>query len=299
MLFVLSFLIFVLIDLSPGDPAVTLAGNNPDPVLISQLRHDLHLDDSLPVRYGRWVGNAVQGDFGKSFISRQDVGPTIWSKLPITLSLAGLTLAFSAVVGVTLGVLGALRPRSVLDRGITTSQSLVLALPQFWIALMLVLFLSVYHRALPAIGYAKFSESPWQWFRHLILPAAALSTTTVSTIALQLKGSLVETLGRDYILTARAKGLGGTKIVFKHALRNAAIPVVTVFGLQAAYLVGGSVIIERVFAIAGLGTLLIDSAQNGDINPLLGIVVVFTVVAILMNAVVDIAYGYLNPKLRV
>src|SRR3954469_20332056 len=130
------------------------------------------------------------------------------------------------------------------------------------------------------------------------MPGIALSTVSTATVALQLKGSLVETLGRDYILTARAKGLGGMTIVFKHALRNAAIPVLTVFGLQAAYLIGGSVIIEQVFGIAGLGTYLITSATSGDINPILGVVVLTTMVVIFMNAAVDIAYGYLNPKLR-
>lgn len=298
-LLMISFFVFTLVDLAPVDPAVAMAGNNPDPELIAQLRHDFHLNDPLPVRYVRWLGNALHGDLGNSFFTRQPVGRTVLDKLPINLSMTLVAVVMILTGGVLFGVLGALRPGKLLDRLVTSGGSLAVAVPPFWLGLLMVLYLSVYHHVFPAIGYVEFGKSPWEWLKHLIMPGIALSTLPIATVALQLKGSLVETLGRDYILTARAKGLAGTTIIFKHALRNAAIPVLTVFGLQVAYLIGGSVIIEQVFGIAGLGTYLITAAQSGDINPILGVVVLSTMVVILMNAAVDIAYGFLNPKLRV
>jgi peptide/nickel transport system permease protein len=280
-----SFLVFALVDLAPA--------------LVAQLRHQLRLDDPMPVRYVRWLGNALHGDLGNSFFTRQPVGKTVWHLLPINLSMTLVAMVMIVVGGVIFGVVGALRPRGLVDRLVTVIASLAVAIPGFWLGLLMVLYLSVYHRFLPAIGFVPFSESPWEWLRHLLMPCFALATVPIATVALQLKGSLVETLGRDYILTARAKGLGGLKIVFKHALRNAAIPVVTILGLQVAFLLGGSVVIENVFGIVGLGTYLIGAAQGGDINAILGVVVLATLIALLMNAAVDIAYGFLNPKLRV
>ncbi len=297
-LLMISFFVFTLVDLAPVDPAVAMAGNNPDPALIAQLRHDFHLSDPLPVRYVRWLGHALHGDLGNSYFTRQPVGRSVWDMLPINLSMMLVAVVMILVGGVLLGVLGALRPGKILDRLVTAGGSVAVAVPPFWLGLLMVLYLSVFHQVFPAIGYVKFSTSPWEWLKHLLMPGFALSTLPIATVALQLKGSLTETLGRDYILTARAKGLASKTIIFKHALRNAAIPVLTVFGLQVAYIIGGSVIIEQVFGIPGLGSYLITAAQAGDINPILGVVVLSTMVVILMNAAVDIAYGFLNPKLR-
>ena len=297
-LLVVSFLVFCLVDLAPGDPAVTLAGNSPDPAVIAEIRHTLHLDDPLPVRYATWLGNAATGDLGTSFLTREQVWDMLTSRLPITMSVALVAMIMSTALGVAFGILGALWPRSVVDRAVTVVGSLLIAVPPFWLALVLILQMAVFRQWLPAIGYTAFTESPWEWFRHLIMPGVALSAFAAAETALQLKGSLIDTLGRDYILTTRAKGLTGKTILFKHALRNAALPVVTVLGLRMTYLIGGAIIIEQVFTINGLGSLAITAAQSSDVNVLLGIVMVGTVVAILMNALVDVTYGYLNPKLR-
>ncbi|MBW8825989.1 MAG: ABC transporter permease [Acidobacteria bacterium] len=296
---VVSFSTYALVDLSPTNVAAVLAGDQATPANIARVRAELHLDDPLPVRYGRWLAHAVHGDLGKSYFTNQPVKDAITQKLPINLSIAAVALAMTVLGALFLGVLGALWPGGAVDRTVTGLSSLFIAIPGFWLAMLLVLQLAVYRRLLPALGYVGISSSPWQWLRHLLIPGFAISATASTALAVQLKGSLIDALGRDYVLTARAKGLATRTIVFKHALRNAAIPVITLLGLRAGALLVGSVVVEQIFSISGLGSMLINSANVADINPLMGIVLVVTLVVTLTNAAVDIAYGYLNPKLRV
>lgn len=297
-LLILSFLVFLLVGLAPGDPAVQLAGENPTPELVAAIRAELHLDDPLPVRYGNWLGNAVQGDFGKSILTKQDVRSTILSKVPVTLSIGLVSLVISLALGLVFGVLAAIRPRSLLDRAITGGAAALVAIPPFVLALVLVVQLAVVRQLLPAIGYVSFSTSPWEWLRHLLLPALALSTYAAAETALQLRASLVETLDRDFIMSARARGLSYASILFRHAFRTAAIPVVTVLGLRLGLILGGTVIVEQIFAINGVGSLAIAATNGHDINMLLGILMMVASTVLIMNVVVDISYGFLNPKMR-
>lgn len=298
LLLIVSFLMFVLIDLAPGDAAVSLASDNPTPEVIEAIRERLRLDDPLLVRYARWLGDAVQGDLGTSFQTSEEVTSMITDKLPVTLSIVLVTGVATTVGGVALGLLASLRPNGFLDRAVTAISAIAVAVPAFWLGLVLVVAFAVNRSWFPAIGYEGLEAGWWEWLRHLILPSIALGALPGAELAMQLKGSLTEALGSDYVLTARAKGLTQRSIIAKHALKNAAVPVVTVFGYRFAQLLGGTVILEQLFNMNGLGSLAVRSTIGRDLPVLLGLVFVTTAAVLLINAVVDASYGYFNPRAR-
>ncbi|MGE0880348.1 MAG: ABC transporter permease [Acidimicrobiia bacterium] len=298
MIFIVTFLVFALVDFAPGDPARTLAGDSPTPERVAAIREELRLNDPLPVRYARWVGNAVQGDLGKSYVRNRPVYDLIKEKFAITFSELVVALFFMLVIGIALGVIGALRPRGIPDRIVTVIGSFTIAMPPMWLALILILFFAVNNNILPSQGYVPLADGFFDWFQHLLLPGFVLAAVPGAELALQLKGGLAETMGRDYVLAATAKGLPRNTLIFKHALKNAAIPVVTVLGLRIGQIIGSSVIVDTIFTMNGLGSLAMASVLSGDIPVLLGFVVLTTLVTITMNVLVDISYGYFNPKIR-
>jgi peptide/nickel transport system permease protein len=302
LILIISFLVFVLIDFAPGDAATTLAGDNPTPERIEAVRQQLHLDDPLVVRYASWVGDAVQGDFGKSFQTTEPVRPLIFKSFWVTGSLVSVALVMTLILSTILGIVAALRPGKLIDRGVTVLSSFAVAVPSFWLGLILVYAFAINRRWFPALGYHKLSEGFWSyqhgWLRSLILPATALALVPAAELTLQLKGALIETLNKDYVMAARAKGMSGVTLVGKHAMKNAAIPVITVLGYRVAQLMGGTVIIETLFSMRGIGSLAFVSAQSKNIPVLLGLVVMTTLIVLIVNVLVDISYGYFNPKVR-
>jgi len=294
-----TLLVFVLVEVAPGDAADALAGENPPPELAEDIRAELRLDEPFLQRYVSWFGDAVRGDLGRSYFSGQPVTDTIVESIPVTLSLMFIALCLSIAAGFVLGVVAALRPRGVVDRAVTVLSSVMLAVPSFWLALVLVLLFAVENPIFPTIGYAKLSEGPWEWLRHLLLPAIALAVNPAATLALQLKTALIAEDGSDYLLAARAKGLTQRSLLFKHSLKNAAVPVVTVLGFRITALLGGTVIIETIFVLPGLGLLAQQTALSQDVPVILGLVAVTSTFIMLVNVLVDASYGYLNPKLRV
>lgn len=298
MLLIVSFLVFVLVDLAPGDAAITLAGDRPTPERIAEIRGELGLDDPLLVRYGRWLGAAVTGDLGTSLQTREPVLDKIVDTAGVTFSLVVVSVVLSSFLAVILGVIAAVRSGRIVDRIITTLSAISIAAPPFWIGMLLILWFSINRSWFPAVGYQGFGDGWWEWLRHLLLPAAALGALPGAELAMQLKASLTEELGRDYVLTARARGIGGTAVVLKHAMKNALIPVVTVFGFRLAQLLGGTVTVEALFFLNGMGTLAIRSTFQRDVPVLLGLVVVLTLVVIVINLIVDISYTYFNPRTR-
>lgn len=296
---IVTFVVSLLVELAPGDAADAIAGSNSDPALVDSIRQDLRLDQPFLLRYLRWLGDAVTGDLGTSYFAKIPVTSLIGERLPVTLALGGVALVMLLVLGFGLGVLGAMRPGGIVDRVVSAVSALFLAVPAFWLALVLVLLFAVRAPLLPALGYAPLSEGFGQWLRHLLLPAVALAVNPAATIALQLKSALVSEEGRDYLLAARARGLRHPSLLFRHALKNAAVPVVTILGFRVAVLLGGTVIIETVFAIPGMGLLAQQTAINQDVPVILGVVAVTVLIIMLLNALVDIANGLLNPKLRV
>jgi len=300
LLFIVSVIVFGLVLLVPGDAAVTLAGGDQaTPDRVAQVQHDLGLDKPFLSQYGAWLGNVVHGDFGRSLYSEQPVVSEIWDRFPVTLQIAGGALFFGLLFGIPLGIISGIRPRSVADRAVVIGTSAAIAMPSFWLALILILNFAVYRNILPSRGFVKFSESPWEWFRHLLLPWITLGVLTAATIARQMRGALADVMASDHIRTSRSVGLPPAKVVGKHGLKNASAPVLTVVGLQVAYLIGGTVIVESIFGIAGLGTYVLTAVGRNDLPAIQGSVMFIAILTVLVNLVVDIAYAFTNPKVRV
>ncbi|MFP5069856.1 ABC transporter permease [Pseudonocardia nantongensis] len=298
MLVVVSFCVFSLIVLVPGDPAVSLAGENPDPEQIQAVRERLGLDDPFLVQFWNWFTGVRQGDLGESLFSSQSVAGAVLARLPTTLSLAGLSLAVALLLGVSVGVLAAMRPGTWVDRLATFGASLGIAVPYFWVAMLLVLLLAINVSIFPAVGYIPLSENPWQWFLHLVLPASALGLAPAAVIARQTRAAMTGVLGEDYVRTGVAKGLPPSRVVGKHALKNAAVPVVTAFGLEASRLIGGTVVIEQLFALPGLGNLAYSSVFARDVPMVQGVLLTVAALVLLINLLIDLSYGYFNPRIR-
>ncbi len=300
LLFIVSVIVFGLILLVPGDASITLAGGDAaTPARIVAVRHQLGLDRSFLSQYGQWLGNALHLDFGRSLYSNQTITSEIWQRFPVTLQIAGGALVFGLLIGIPLGVLSGIRPRSIADRAVVFGTSAAIAMPSFWLALILILNFAVYRQILPSRGFVEFSDSPYEWFRHLLLPWIALGVLAAATIARQLRGALADVMSSDHIRTSRSKGLAPMKVVGKHGLKNASAPVLTVVGLQVAYLVGGTVIVESIFGIAGLGSYVLTAVTRDDLPAIQGSVMFIALLTILVNLVVDVSYALLNPKVRV
>lgn len=297
-LILVTILSFSMIHLIPGDAAVVAAGENATAEQIAQTRTQLGLDQNFVVQYFGWMGRLLTGDFGTSLLSSHKNIDAILEALPVTLSLAFVALSWSLVVGVLAGVMAGLRRGTWIDRTLTALTTLGISMPSFWLGLLFVTFFSLQLRLFPATGYAPLSEGIVPWFSHLALPAFALGTVTAAEIARQARAGVIDVLERDYIRTATAKGLPRWKVIVKHTSKNAAVPVVTVFGLQAAALIGGAVIIEQVFGMPGLGSVALKAILERDFPVIQAFVVVITLFVLVINLAVDISYAYFNPKAR-
>jgi peptide/nickel transport system permease protein len=288
----------LLLTLMPGDPAKIMAGDAATPEAVQQIRTDLHLDEPVWERFGIYVDDLAHGNLGREPGSETPVSDRIAPALPVTLSLAGVAMVFAVVLGLGGGALAALRSGRFADRAVTTTASLVQAVPPFVVGLGLVVFLAVDRAWLPASGYVSFGEDPWQWLQHLILPAVTLSLASAAELARQTRGALIDTLEQDFIRACRAKGLRERRVVGKHAAKNAATPVVTVLGLQVGRILGGAVLVELIFGLPGFGALALTAVQTRDVVLIQAVVLISAVAVLLANLIVDMAYGYLNPKVR-
>lgn len=298
LLFVVSLIVFALILLVPGDPAVSLAGENATPEQVEETRERLGLNDPVVVQYGRWAGGLLRGDLGESLFRSQTVIDAISARLPVTLSLAGLAVLVGLVVSLPAGLLAGTRAGSASDRVITLLTSFGVAIPNFWLGLVLLLVFAIWNPWLPATGFVPLEQDPVEWLRHMILPAVTLGVATAAETTRQLRSATVDVLNQDHVRTAQAKGLRPRSVVGKHVMKNAAVPVVTVLGLQVNYLLGGAIIVEQVFGLPGIGQLAINAVFQRDLPMIQGIVVMAVVVAVVVNLLVDISYGYFNPKVR-
>ena len=298
MFFLVTLIVFGLAQLIPGDPAVTLAGESATEEQIEGIREELGFNDPLLVQYLDLVGGLFTGDLGTSLYSTQTVVDAIKQALPITLSLAGLALFFVIIIGITFGLLAGSRPGSVLDRVLTLVAALGVAAPGYWVGMILIIVVALNWELLPAGLYVPFGDDPVEWFKHLLLPAFALALAGIVEVTRQLRGALQDTMQQDYIRTAKSKGLRSRSVIMKHGFKNAAIPVITVIGLQVNVLLGGAVAIEQVFGMNGLGQLAVKSVRDRDVPMMQGIVLVSVVVVTVTNLIVDVGYGYLNPRVR-
>lgn len=297
-LFLVSILAFSLVQLVPGDPAATLAGDSPSEAQIEAIQSQLGLDKPLIVQFVTWLGSVFTGDFGTSLFSSQPVSDAIIQRLPATLSLIVGALVVAIVVGVPLGVVAGSQRGRWPDRvaGLITSASL--AAPSYVIGLILIIVFANKLGLLPPSGYVPMPEGIGAWFVQLILPSIALGLVPAAILARQLRSALIGVIAQDYTRTARAKGLPESSVLLKHSLKNAAIPGVTALGTQMAVVIGSTVLIEQIFGIEGLGVLAYNAALQRDIPVVQGVVLVCAVAVQFINLGVDVMYGWLNPKLR-
>ena len=295
---IISFAVFAMTYLIPGDPARVLAGDRASPAQYQAIRHSLYLDRPFLSQFGHWFTNALTGNLGTSVERHTSVSSAIGHTLPITLSLALGAMTVTLLVGVPLGVLAGTRPGTRIDRVIAIGTSVGLALPDFFVALLLLAFLSVQHHWFPAISYRNLTDDPVQWAYHLVLPWIALGIGNAATLARQLRSAMADAMEQDYVRTAQAKGLPQRLVVFKHALKNASITPLTVLGIQFAYLLGGSVIIEVFFGLPGMGLFYYQGLISKDVPVIQGVTLLVAVTFIVMSIVVDAAYAFVNPKVR-
>ncbi len=300
LLLLITFIVYALVLVIPGDPARTLAGGTKaTPQAVQAMRLRLHLNEPIYQQYWRWLTQALQGNLGKPlFGGSQTVAEGIRTRFPVTLSLAVGAMFVALVIGVPAGIISGIRAGSWQDRSTTFGTSLGIAVPDFWLAMMLVVVFAVKTHLLPATGYVSITKDPLGWLQDMILPCLALGVAGGASIARQLRGALIDVLDQDYIRTARSMGLKNRKIIGVYALKNAATPVLTVIGLQFAYLLGGTFIIEQIFSIPGLGSYILGAIDTKDLPVIQGVVLVTAVIFVFVNLVVDISYGYLSPKVR-
>lgn len=285
--------------LLPGDPASALAGIDATPEQIEAARQTLRLDDPAPVRYTRWVGDVVSGDFGQSLKTRLPVSDELARRLPVTFTLAGLALGVAFLIGIPLGMLQGVTRGRLPDRVASGIVSVMVSVPNFWVATMLVSYFAVRRGWVPSGGYASLSEGFGTWLEHLVLPVITLALFITGETARQIRAGLVTVLEKDYVRAARARGLSNTRVIGRHALRNAAMPALTIIGIRVGHLLAGSLIIEQIFRIPGIGTYTLTAIQNRDFPVIQGVVLTSGLIVVTVSFLIDIAYAALNPKVRV
>ena len=290
--------VFALIHLTPGDPIDAMMAESVDDTVKRELRRDLGLDRPLYLQYATWMGRLLQGDLGRSIRNREPVIENVSRRIKPSLQLAGLAMAISLLVATPIGILSAARRNSTIDRVGTSFALFGICMPNFLIALLLIFVFGVTLRWLPISGYVDPLEEPWEGLRSLTLPAITLGLALAAVITRTLRSSMLEALSEDYIRTARAKGLSDGAVVRRHALKNALIPVVTVLGLQLGTLIGGAVITEYVFALPGVGRLVVDAVFARDYPLVQGVVLLIALGFILSNLAVDLLYGFIDPRIR-
>ncbi|MGP3534144.1 ABC transporter permease [Microbacterium sp. RD1] len=298
LLFVVTALTFVLTALAPGDAARVIIGQNGTLEQYEALRAQLGLDDPLFARYADWLANAVHGDLGTSIFSNQPVAELIAGRLGTTLSLVFGALLFSMVFGVALGIASA-RSKGFLSRVTDVVALIGASVPNFWLGFILVAAFAVAIPLFPATGYTDLAVSPGEWLRGMVLPVITLGVGGVALIAKQTRDAMRRQLDREYVSAMRAQGLSESSIVFRHVLKNAAVPIATVLGVMFIGLFSGTVLVENVFALPGVGGLVVSATASHDIPVVQGVALVFTFMVIVTNLVVDLLYGVLNPKARV
>jgi peptide/nickel transport system permease protein len=295
---IVALFVFSLLYIAPGDPAAVIAGDQATPADVERIRQSLGLDRPFLVRFGEWSWRILHGDLGVSIFTNLPVWTMIEQRIGPTMSLMSVTLVLSVVVAVPMGVIAAWKAGSLLDRIIMGFAVFGFSVPVFVVAYLLAYVFALELEWLPVQGYTPLSAGVWPWLENLILPAIALGCVYIALIARITRATMLEVLSQDYIRTARAKGLGQQPILFLHALKNAAVPIVTVIGIGIALLIGGAVVTESVFVIPGLGRLTIDAILRRDYPVIQGVVLLFSFIYVLVNLAIDLLYTVLDPRIR-
>jgi peptide/nickel transport system permease protein len=295
---IVALFVFSLLYIAPGDPAAVIAGDQASPADVERIRQGLGLDRPFLVQFGTWLWHILHGDLGTSIFTNLPVSAMIAQRIEPTFSLMAITLVLTILVAVPLGVVAAWKAGSWVDRTIMAFAVFAFSLPVFVVGYVLAYVFALQFEWLPVQGYTPLAAGLWPWLQNLILPALALGTVYIALIARITRASMLEVLQQDYVRTARAKGLGQRNILFVHALKNAAVPIVTVIGIGIALLIGGAVVTESVFAIPGLGRLTIDAILRRDYPVIQGIVLLFSFLYVLVNLMVDVTYTLVDPRIR-
>lgn len=295
---IVGVFIFLLLHLSPGDPAAIIAGDNATPQQIAAIRQKLGLEDPLPVQFLRWAGGVVQGDLGISIFSNVPVIELVKQRIEPTLSLAFTTISLAVVLAITAGVLAAWKVGTWVDRLVMVLSVVSFSVPVFVVGYLLIYVFAIQLGWLPVQGYTPLSEGVHLWLRHLVLPSIALGLAYVALIARITRTAMLDVLSEDYIRTAQAKGVSTGPMLIKHALKNAGVPIVTVIGIGIALLIGGVVITETVFNIPGIGRLVVDAISKRDYPIIQGVILIFSGVYVIVNLIVDLTYTVLDPRIR-
>jgi peptide/nickel transport system permease protein len=293
-----SFVIFGLQHIGPADPATVVLGENATEQRIAEVREQLGLNDPLVVQYGKWVADVARGDLGSSIIGSERVASTIGRSLPTTLQLVLCGVLISVVVGIPLGILAANRANRKIDVAVTSGSAIGVSVPNFWLALVMVTLFAINWRLLPARGFVSFGEDFVQAIRHTLLPALVVSSSGIAIVTRQVRGAMIEALSADSVRTHRAKGLSWRTIVWKHAMRNSAVTIITVIGLLVNTTLGATVVVEAVFAIPGMGSRVIAAANARDFPVIQGVVLVYVLIVLTINLLIDIAYRIIDPRIR-
>jgi peptide/nickel transport system permease protein len=291
-----TFIVFGLMQLVPGDIAVTLAGENASVERIAEIQALYGLDRPMLVQYGDWLFNALQGDLSRSILSGEPVIQTILHRFPVTLLIVAYAMALSLLIGMPLGVFAATRPGSRIDSFVTGLASIGIAVPNFWLAMLLVSYFALTYNWFPATGSVPFSEDPWGALHAATLPAIALASGGVADVARQLRGALIEVLSSQYVRTLRAKGLSSGAILWKHGLKNVSVTMLTVAGLLFNRLLGATVVVEAVFAIPGIGSAVVYAAIHKDFPVIQGVVLAMVLIVITLNLIIDLLYAVFDPR---
>ena len=297
-MFVVAIFIFLMLRLSPGDPATVIAGDYATPEAIARIRANLGLDEPLPVQFVSWIGNLLRGDLGISIFSNLPVTTLIAQRVEPTVALACTTLVLILLVAVPLGTIAAWKANTWIDRTIMIGAVLGFSIPVFVLAYIFIYIFAIKFGWLPVQGYVSPSQDVVAFARHMVLPTVALSGFLIALIARMTRASVREVLDEDYIRTAHAKGLTERAVLMRHALRNAAVPIVTMIGIAVAILLSGVVVTESVFNIPGLGRLVVDAIQKRDYPIIQALIIVFSFVYIVINLIVDVIYTALDPRIR-
>ncbi|MBJ7451870.1 MAG: ABC transporter permease [Blastococcus sp.] len=297
-LFAVSLLTFLTTSLLPGDPALQILGaENATPEAIAAVRADLGLDDPLPVRYLAWIGDALTGDFGRSYRTNEPVSEAIIDRLPVTAEIGILAIIIALLVAIPVGMLSAYRAGTRTDKLISSTSFGLLAVPNFMVAIFLILIFAVWLGVLPATGWVNFTDDPVQNLRSALLPALSLSIAEMAVYTRLLRTDMIGTLQQDFVTMARVKGVSNRRILFRHALRPSSFSLMTVAGVQVGAIIGGAVVIETLFALPGVGRLLLEAVLVRDLLVVQGVALVIAVSYVVVNFTVDILYSYLDPRI--
>jgi peptide/nickel transport system permease protein len=298
-LFIASVVVFFGVRALPGDAATAMSSEGATPEVLAQIRQQYGLDEPLPVQYADWIGHVLTGNLGTSPQTGLAVSAVLTDRIPVTLELAAVALLIALVISIPIGILAALKRNTALDYLSTTGSMLGLSVPHFWFGIMFILLFAVRLHWLPASGFVPFATDPVSNLQHIIMPATVLAIGLAAVLIRQMRSAMLQSLGEDYIRTARAKGLAQSAVIGKHALRNSLTAVVTVVGLQVGALISGVVVTEQIFVVPGIGKLTLDSVFNRDYPTLQAVVLVTASVYIVVNLLTDLVYSALNPRVRV